>query len=198
MLVQKRNLCPEGSRDMRIPVNYGEFHFKEDKIIVGPSLISRAVGWLMLSVIVVLFLFLSIIGVGYQELKDVPKTVFILPTVIIYLSLRFMGASSDLMLIDGNDKTISVKKRRLFIPIRRMSYKFDDIASVNWDEANNKSVMGKGADMVEVAFRLKGGGTISIATISCAELKSAHQAATKITSKIAEIVECPAINLSSQ
>lgn len=179
---------------MRIPVNYGEVDIRPDKIVVGPSWISRAIGWVMVAFIAGIVLFLLIIGFEHIEWRQIDVRVILLVVITLYLSLRFMGGWSDRMVIDGVSKTIVVTKRWVFVPIRRARLSFADVKYVQCQEVSNQGLKWKDADMAEIIFVLKNDDILSIASLSYAEPKAALRTSKDITKRIADLVGCPALN----
>jgi hypothetical protein len=176
---------------MRIPVNYGEVNIRPDKIVVGPGWISRTIGWLMLVFILVVAVFLLISGFTLTEMRQEDIGVLFLFMVTIYLGLRFMGGWSDRMVIDGRSKTIVVTKRWLFLPIRRVKLYFNDVHYIHWREVSDQSTGWKDTDMAEVAFVLKRGDAVSIASVSYVEPKAGLRIAENIAQRVGNIVGCP-------
>lgn len=183
---------------MRIPVNYGEMEIRSDKIVVGPSWISRAIGWVMVAFLAGIVLFLLVIGFEHITWRQIDIRVILLVVITIYLSLRFMGGWSDRMVIDGKSKTILVTKRWVFIPIRRARLPFGDVKFVQCQEVSDQGLKWKDADMAEIVFVLKNDDTLSIASLSYAEPKAALRTSKDITKRIADLVGCPTLIQATQ
>ena len=179
---------------MRIPVNYGEVQIRSDKIVVGPSWISRTIGWVMVAFIAGIVLFLLIIGFEHIEWRQIDIRVVLLVVITGYLSLRFMGGWSDRIVIDGESKTILVTKRWVFVPIRRARLSFGDIKNVQYQEVSDQGLKWKDADMAEIVFVLKNDDILSIASLSYAEPKAGLKTSKDITKRIADLVGCPTLN----
>ncbi len=178
---------------MRIPVNYGEVTVGKDHIRVGVSLMSQAVGGLMLATVVFLFLFITLVGGSQYLFTTTSAQLWVLGGLIIYFGLRFMGAWSDSQIIDSTKREITVTKHWLFIPYQRKVFPFKNIRSISWQEIVNRKVGAKQLDTrsTQVLFSLKDNAWLTIASISLANPDETIQAAEKLSQIISKFVHCP-------
>ncbi len=178
---------------MRIPVNYGEVNVGKDRIRVGVSLMSRTVGGLMLATVALLVVFIIVMGGGRYLFSTTSAQLWVLGGLIIYFSLRFMGAWSDSQTIDSAKQKITVTKHWLFYPYQRRVFPFKSIRSISWQEIVNQKVGAKQLDTrsTQVLFSLKDNAWLTIASISLANPDETLRTAEKLSQILSKFVHCP-------
>lgn len=178
---------------MRKVINNGEINFQKNRIIVGNSIISKISGFVMVGVVGGVAIGLAIIGVKGDQWWKIFKTTWYLVGIMLWLSLRYIGAWSHKMVITREN--VQVFKRWLFYPYSIKMYPVNSIKNILWEKAGTDKNVVIDTPLVQVTIELDNDEWISVGGVSYPQPGKSVQEGKEIAEKIGNFLDVNAKEL---
>lgn len=176
---------------MRKQINYGQINYKSDEIIIGPSLISKVYGSILLGILFGTIFFLAYSGVKGSNWLTIFKSSWYLVALMLWLGIRFLGGWSHKMVINKKNKMVLVTKRWLFYPYQISRYPFNKIKYATWEIATSARKMVLDSELVQINLLMEKDEWLSIGGVSYPQPGKSVDEGKEISRQIAEFIGVP-------
>jgi hypothetical protein len=176
---------------MRININYGEIHFKPEKVVIGTNVVSKITGGFLIAVILGTSAFMTFIGVKGVQWWTIFKSTWFLVAIMLWMGLRYLGGWSDRMVIDKRTHEITTTKKWLFIPYKVTKYPFKSVKSVVWENVSSTRKSWMDTQLTQVTLELKKNEWLGIGGVSYPEPGKSNEIGKNIANLVAEFIGAP-------
>jgi len=181
---------------MRVPTNYGEINFTENKIVVGPNIFSIVLGFMFIIDFFLFLLFQIFNPLFVTPPIRIPLEVWLIVIVLLVLGLRSLAPFGSKVVMNKADNRIRVIKNKFYFPQVFKEFKFEQIGYVEWGDKTFKDMQDQKQKYTTVKLRTTENEVIGIAGFSYRATSKSHSAGKDAALKIAKFIGCTTRNFN--
>jgi hypothetical protein len=181
---------------MRVPTNYGEINFTENKIEVGPNIFSIILGIMFIIDFFLFILFQIFNPLFVTPPIRIPLEVWLIVVVLLVVGLRSLSPFGSKVVMNSADKSIRVIKNKFYFPQEIKKFNFEQISYVEWGDKSFKDMQDQRQKFTTVKLRTIANEVIGIAGFSHRTTSKSHLAGKDAALKIAKFIGCTTRNFN--